>query len=285
MQLSATTVIRAATPITPAMRAPLSNEQLRKVAPSIFADGAHDSRSGRYTYIPTIAVLDRLRDEGYRPFAAMQSRVRDANKREHTKHMIRLRQLGSFNLERGQEVNEIVMVNSHDGTSAYQLMPGVFRVVCSNGLVSGHHMGEIRIPHKGDVLNDVIEGVFRVVEDFELIDSQKDGMRQVQLAPQERLAFARSALALKYIADDETNDMAAPIEAQQLLQVRRHADKQNDLWTTFNIVQENMIKGGLRGRTANNRRTSTRAVQGIDQGIKLNRALWTLAEEMRKLKA
>lgn len=283
MLLSAPTVISAGTPVTPA-RVPMSDEQLRKLVPSIFADGAHDSRSERYTYIPTIDVLHKLRDEGYFPFAAMQSRVRDEDKRAHTKHMIRLRQLDSFNLERGQEVNEIVMVNSHDGTSAYQLMPGVFRVVCSNGLVSGHHMGEIRIPHKGDVVNDVIEGVFRVVEDFELIDSQKDQMKQVQLAPQERLAFARSALALKYVCDDESK-ATAPIEAKQLLTVHRHADNQNDLWTTFNVVQENMIKGGLRCRTANNRRTSTRSVQGIDQGIKLNRALWTLAEEMRKLKA
>ena len=106
--------------------------------------------------------------------------------------MVRLRKLDSFNLERGEEVNEIVMVNSHDGTSAYQLIPGVFRVVCSNGLVSGKHMGEIRVPHKGNVINEVIEGVFRVVEDFELIDSQKDAMKGVRLDPEERLAFARS---------------------------------------------------------------------------------------------
>lgn len=282
MHLSAPTVVRTAAPVSPD-REPLSDEQMRKIAPSIFADGAHDSRSERYTYIPTIDVLQKLRAEGYLPFAATQSRARYADKREHTKHMIRLRKRDAFNLQRGEEVNEIIMVNSHDGTSAYQLMPGMFRVVCSNGLVSGHHLGEIRIPHKGDVIHDVIDGVFRVVEDFDLIDSQKGEMKQVLLAPEERLAFARSALALKYSSDGESN-AAAPIEAQQLLTVHRHADRQNDLWTTFNVVQENMIKGGLRGRAANNRRTSTRPVHGIDQGIKLNRSLWTLAEEMRKLK-
>lgn len=280
MYLSAPTVRRAAASSSALVRQPMTDEQLIKVAPSIFANEAHDSRSERYTYIPTIDILRKLRGEGYLPFAATQTRTRDADKREHTKHMIRLRKLDSFNLQRGEEVNEIVMVNSHDGSSAYQLMPGVFRVVCSNGLVSGKHMGEIRVPHKGNVVDDVIEGVFRVVEDFELIDSQKDAMKGLQLDPTERLAFARSALQLKY----DTEAAAAPIHERQLLDVRRSADNGGDLWTTFNVVQENMIKGGVRARTASNRRTTTRAVQGIDQSIKLNRALWTLAEEMRKLK-
>ena len=280
MHLAAPAMSRAAAPTAAPVRQPLTDDQLFKVAPSIFANEAHDSRSDRYTYIPTITVLRRLREEGYLPFAVTQSRTRDAGKREHTKHMIRLRKFDSFNLQRGEDVNEIVMVNSHDGSSAYQLLSGVFRVICSNGLVSGKHMGEIRIPHKGDVINDVIEGVFRVVEDFELIDSEKDAMKSLQLDSVERLAFARSALALKY----DTEIAPAPITERQLLDPRRLADDRNDLWTTFNVVQENMLKGGMRARTATNRRTTTRPVHGIDQSIKLNRALWTLAAEMRKLK-
>ena len=70
---------------------PLSDEEIRAVAPSIFAEAAHESRSSRYTYIPTIDVLNGLRREGFQPFMACQTRVRDDGKREHTKHMIRLR--------------------------------------------------------------------------------------------------------------------------------------------------------------------------------------------------
>lgn len=261
-------------------RQPMTDDQLRKVAPSIFADSAHDSRSDRYSYIATIAVLRRLKDEGYLPFAATQTRTRNSDKREHTKHMIRLRHANDFNAQRGQEVNEIVMVNSHDGTSAYLLMPGVYRVICENGLVSGKNMGEHRVHHKGPVIDNVIEGVFRVVEDFKIIDEQKDVMKSLNLAPAERLAFARAALELRY----DTDKMAAPVNETQLLKTRRHEDASADLWTTFNVVQENMLKGGLHGRNANNRRMQTRPVQGVDQSIKLNRALWTLAAEMQKLK-
>ena len=102
---------------SPALRSdhPLSDDQIRRVAPSIFADAPHESRSERYSYIPTAAVLTELRKEGFQPFMVTQTRVRDEGKREHTKHMIRLRHASQIN---GAEANEIVLLNSHDGTSS-----------------------------------------------------------------------------------------------------------------------------------------------------------------------
>ena len=106
------------------------------------------SRSQRYAYIPTAAVLTELRKEGFQPFMVTQTRVRDEGKREHTKHMIRLRHASQIN---GAEANEIVLLNSHDGTSSYQMLAGMFRFVCSNGLVRGNTVADVRVPHKGDV--------------------------------------------------------------------------------------------------------------------------------------
>ncbi|TPG86712.1 DUF945 domain-containing protein [Pseudomonas caspiana] len=111
---------------------PLTNDQIRTVAPSIFADEAHESRSSRYVYIPTVTVLDKLREEGFQPFMVCQTRVRDQDKKDHTKHMIRLRHASRI---MDKEANEIILLNSHDGTSSYQMIPGVFRFVCANGLV------------------------------------------------------------------------------------------------------------------------------------------------------
>ena len=112
---------------------PLTDDQIRAVVPSIFADAPHESRSQRYTYIPTVAVLDELRKEGFQPFMVTQTRVRNEDRREFTKHMIRLRHAGQINA-RG-EANEIILLNSHDGSSSYQMLAGMFRFVCSNGLV------------------------------------------------------------------------------------------------------------------------------------------------------
>ena len=88
-------------------------------------------------------------------------------------------------------------------------------------------------------------------------------------------------MALKY--DDP--DRPAPITESQILMPRRFEDRRPDLWSVFNRTQENLTKGGLSGRAANGRRQQTRPVQGIDTDIRLNRALWLLADGMRALKA
>lgn len=257
---------------------PLSDEQINAVAPSIFATDKHGSRSERYTYIPTGQVLQGLRKEGFSPFLVCQSRTRDEAKREHTKHMVRLRHASQIE---ATEANEIVLLNSHDGTSSYQMLAGVLRFVCSNGLVFGDTQSDIRVRHSGNIVDNVIEGAFRVLDGFELVDSQKEGMKALTLNPGEQMVFARAALALKY----DTDVAPAPVTENQVLHARRHGDVMGDLWATFNRVQENIMRGGLSGRSATNKRMTTRPVQGIDQGIKLNRALWVLADEMRKLKA
>ena len=68
--------------------------------------------------------------------------------------------------------------------------------------------------------------------------------------------------------------------ALQILSPRRWQDESNDLWTTYQRMQENLIKGGLSGRNAKGGRTHTRAVRGIDGDVKLNRALWVMAETL-----
>ncbi|HIC5722093.1 TPA: DUF932 domain-containing protein, partial [Salmonella enterica subsp. enterica serovar Newport] len=85
---------------------------------------------------------------GFEPFFACQSRVRDPGRRDYTKHMLRLRRAGQIT---GRQVPEIIILNSHSGESSFQLLPGMWRQVCANGLVCGQSFGEIRVPHRGDI--------------------------------------------------------------------------------------------------------------------------------------
>ena len=267
-------------PQSPVLRSehPLSDEQIRAVAPSIFAQAPHGSRSERYSYIPTATVLQELRGEGFQPFMVCQTRVRHDDRREFTKHLIRLRHASQIN---GREANEIILLNSHDGTSSYQMLAGMFRFVCQNGLVCGDTFADVRVPHKGNVTDHVIEGAYEVLHGFERVQDSRDAMQGITLDNGEAEVFARSALTLKY--DD--SGKALPITETQILRPRRYDDNRADLWTVFNRVQENLVKGGLSGRAANGRRQRTRAVQGIDQNVRLNRALWLLADGLRQLKA
>lgn len=146
---------------------PLTNEQLIRAVPSIFAPDKHSSRSDKYTYISTSDMLDGMRKEGFEVYEARQGGSRIEGKAQFTKHMLRFRhasQVPSLH----QTHSEIVLVNSHDGTSSYQLMSGLFRLVCSNGLIrADKETGRIRIPHKGNVMDDVLEGAYRIIKDGE----------------------------------------------------------------------------------------------------------------------
>ena len=260
---------------------PLAEEQMRQAAPSIFASGKHASRSERYAYIPTIEVLRGLRKEGFEPFMVAQSKSRIEGKTDFTKHMIRMRHAGHVSTR--PEANEIILINSHDGASSYQMLAGVFRFVCCNGLVVGTVANDIRIPHKGNIQNDVIDGAFRVLEDFESVDASTEGMKAIELKPEEERAFATAALALRY-GERTEGQPPAPITPDQLVEARRPEDLGHSLWTTFQRVQENTLRGGQSGRSVQGRRLQTRAVGSIDRSVNLNRALWVLAEEMRKIR-
>ncbi len=261
-------------------REPLDNEALFRHVPSIFAREAHDSRSERYVYVPTIDIVEGLRREGWFPFFAVQSVPRDGSRHGHAKHMLRMRRDGGIGKP---EAAEVIIVNSHDGTSAYQMFAGMLRFVCTNSMIAGERFEEIRVPHKGDIQDLIIEGVYTVAEDFPRLIDATEGMKDTRLSQGEQQVLAEASLVARY------GDEESPVRPDQIIAPRRREDVGQSLWQTFNVIQENLIRGGISGRRQTSdgriRRSQTRAINGIDQNVGLNRALWTLAEGMQRLKA
>jgi hypothetical protein len=255
---------------------PLSNEAIARYAPSVLADSAHESRGQKYTFIPTVNVIDGLRSEGFEPYEIRQTKTKDLSKREFTKHMVRMRHPDAISSD--GEVPELILINSHDGSSSYQLLAGFFRFVCSNGLIAGNIQSDVRVRHSGNVVHDVIEGSFKVLENVKQIGERIGDYKSISLNRSEQELFANTALQLRW--EDK-----APVTAERVLQANRYEDVKSDLWTTFNRVQENMIKGGLSGKTSTGRRMHTRGVSGVNENVRLNRALWSLADGMAKLKS
>lgn len=271
---------------------PIGLDEIAARAPSVFAEDRHESRSERYTYIPTRDLLAGMAREGFQPFEVRQGGSKDENKRAHTKHMIRLRHAGTegFAVAKvDQVVPEIILLNSHDGTSSYQLTAGCFRMVCTNGLIAGDAFEHVRIPHKGDVIHEVIEGAFKVINEFPAMIDATEEMAATTLSEGEQLAYARAVRALRWEPDEHGNS-TAPIEADTLLRARRGADAGADMWRTFNRVQENVVRGGqhyfLRDPVTNRIRQNRQVapVRGMDQDRALNRAMWTLAQELQRLR-
>ena len=262
----------------------LTEDELRRAAPSIFATTAHESRSVRFAPIATIDVLRGLQAEGFSPVACRQAVTRQPDRVPFTKHLIRLRRLEDRAYSVGDSVFEITLKNANDGTSAYDLDASLFRIRCLNSLVAKlSTLDTVKVRHSGDVGAKVIDGTYTVLNEAQKLLAAPQDWSQLPMIPEARTAFAQAAHLLRF-GDPEEEEMTTPIVPDQLLHIRRRDDSGNDLWTTLNVVQENVIRGGLTawGRDANNRRrrTTTREIKGIDQDVRLNKALFVLAEKM-----
>ena len=267
----------------------LTEDEIRSAAPSVFATTAHESRSARFKPIATIDVIRMLDQEGFGVVGAKQSVARLEDRKDFTKHMLRLRKKDEVQRRVGDTVFEVLLKNANDGTAAYDLLSGLFRIRCLNSLVAmDTQMSTQRVRHSGDVAPRVIEGVFSVVNDAERALNAPDQWGQLQLAAPEQMFLAEAAHAIRFPVD-ENNNATTNVKPEQLLNVRRTGDIGDDLWTVFNRVQENVVRGGLNNYGYNAegrfRRAHTREVKGIDQSTALNRALWTLGEKMAQLKA
>lgn len=268
---------------------PLTMDEIAKRAPSALATRPYDAMSAKYAYIPTLNIIEGMTKAGFQPFSATQSRSRIEGKAEFTKHLIRFRHADMGSIMVGDTVPEIVLLNSHDGASAFKLIAGLYRLICSNGMmVSDGDIDSISVRHTGDVLKDVVEGSYKLIGETQKSLGTVQGWARLQLTDGEQHAFAESAHTLRFA--DADGKVTTPITAAQLLTPRRREDVGGDLWHTLNRVQENVIAGGVSAvlRDANGRRVrrvSTRRINGIDQDVRLNRALWELAAKMAELKA
>ena len=290
---------RSFRPMNPSGRRALSLDELRAIAPSAFASAAHESRSTRYTYIPTVTVIEGMIRAGFQPFNAMQGNSRVEGKAEFTKHLIRFRHPDATAVNVGDTIPEVVLINSHDGTSSYKLIAGLFRLVCTNGLmVADSTVESLTVPHKGDIVNKVIEGSFEIVGQTRNALETVDVWRNLRLTDGEQRVFSEVAHDLRFgrnVTNEQTGETRRVVETgitpAQLLNARRSEDMRNDLYSVFNRIQENSIRGGIhpshyqRNASGNRvRRVPTREVRGIDQNVNINRALWALTERMAELK-
>lgn len=288
-------------------RPELSNDQLNRIAPAIFATSPDQEVSDRYSFIPTINVVDGLRDAGWLPVAAQQTRANKTSRLDTNKHLVRFRHpdIEPISLNNGNLIfPEAIMFNSHDRSSAFKFLLGAFQMLCSNGLVTGEQFGSISVRHNTKAIDESIAACFQLLDNTKPMMEQIDTFRQIQLSDQQRHVFARSALNFKYNVHPQQVgekpvvaygypsqiEMVAqktgvdaekvnyiPVRPEQMLTPRRREDAGKDLWTTFNVIQENIIKGGQRGYSNNYRRSTTKGIKAIDQDVKINKALWSMA--------
>ena len=246
-----------------------NEELLRTYAPAAFADSPEDRVSGRYTFLPTTEIREILQHEGWTARKATQVTPRKWS-RDHAKHIIRLRHddldMTSFGV--GDSFPEMLLINAHNATGSYTLQAGIFRMICSNGMVvSESDFGKIHIRHIGFEAEQVKEASRQMVMNSSRIADKVNSWQNIELSPRSRQDFFTDAAKIRFDSPDEgvVRDMST---------IRREADRGSDLWSTFNVAQENLIRGGfVNGST----RRKVRPITSIQKDVNFNSQLWDLA--------
>lgn len=237
--------------------------------------------SSRYAVINTANIVSQFEAAGFQHVRSSIAKVRSQERQGYQKHLLVFRH-PDMNL-RGvnDSVPEIILKNSYDGTTSFELLLGVYRLVCANGLVAGTTYSSVRVKHVGqNALTKAVEGAFEVSRQVETAASNIERMSSIQLSQSEANEFARQAWTLV------APETAVNYSLESLLRARRGPDTGMDLWTVFNRVQENLIRGGVQYKTVNQagvvRNATRRQVKSIDANLYINRGLWTIAETFAK---
>ncbi len=267
--------------------------------PSVAAEHKIATASRAYNLFSTTHLAGVLAKENWIPVFAQEQNVRDENRKGFQKHLVRFRQPGMVLKNVGDVTPEILLTNSHDTRSAYILMAGFFKLTCLNGLIVCESMfGSIHIRHVGYEEKDVIEATYKVAQEIPKLAEKIQDYREIRLSPDEQRVFAEEALMVKFKAPEVlpnpiNNDVVMIGERgfsiSALLSPVRTDDRSPSLWNTFNGVQEKLTKGSSFERTTrrlNNGQvihtTRVREIGAIDEGIRVNMALWVLMETFRK---
>jgi hypothetical protein len=247
----------------------INEDMLRRQAPAVFATSANEERtSDRYTFIPTTSVIETLQEDGWEAWDAKQVRSRKWSDM-HAKHIVRMRrQKVEERTKVGDSFVELLIVNSHNGLQTYNLHAGIFRMVCSNGLIIGdENYGKVKVKHIGYSPDEVIAASQKLVASTHEIYQTRDNWNRQELELPERRQFFADAAALRW--ENPTEETI-----RQVSQARRVEDAGEDLWSIYNVAQENLTRAGWVDPKT---RRKARKITSISRDVELNSQLWDLA--------
>ncbi len=238
-------------------------------------DAPCPSRSERYMFIDTRQVVEDMQDLGFQVADVRRPAFR-TKAAAFGVHEVDFRRPEDIGRKSG-EAPRLIFINSYDGSRRAQLISGVFRFVCSNGLVVGDVFQQQKFLHLGDYASQLHEQIKESASQLHRVFERISDYRQTFLDRPQYLEMAKEALALRYPEDELI------LDPELVISPRRSSDRDRDLYTTWNVMQENILKGGLPGRQRNGRTRSSSPLSNIERSNKLNRELWNLLEDYSAL--
>jgi len=260
-------------------------EELQQYVPAAFATKPDPNVTNRYSFIPTNEIVESMTSLGWELHSAKQNGPDPSSR-----HMVRFTnpKMGYFDLKGDNVKPQIILDNSHNRGSSAQIHMGLFRLVCTNGLVvsmPGMYTA-VKFRHMG-VDREELRKILNVAsEQYKVIGEHIGDMQDVKMTEDKSEEFAIKAIARRephlFVNEDgtiNTKKLTASTNPKEILLPIRGEDRADNLWTVFNVIQERMIKGGYARLTASGRNSRTRGMTNATRNIDYNKELWTLAEE------
>ena len=248
-----------------------TKSEIRQLASSIFTTQGAPGTSEKYAHISTEKIIDDMELLGWGVVDAKQVRARKGD--GYQKHLVVFRNNDiQINGEDGDTVfPRILLTNSHDGKNAFTFKAGLFRLVCSNGLViADEQFGEMKIRHMGYDFEALQTLITEMVEKLPLTVESMNKFKNKQLSQEQKQKFALEALGLRFDTENKTFNVS------EFLTPTRKEDEGNDLWSVFNLVQEKLVNGMVDYRAGSKQRKARR-IKNFQQDVKLNSELYELA--------
>lgn len=256
----------------------LSNEELRIKAPALFTLEPHNDVSDKYHFIPTISVIEEIKANNWYPVSVSQSNVRDEDKEGFQAHVVKFQHFDDL-LHPKENAIQLLLFNSHDRSKSFSISAGIFRFVCSNGLVIADSVFETyKIKHLGDKNNDVETAVSNITSIKPKLMNKIKILESITLSTLEKESFAKSSISLRF--EDHLQ-----IDHEDLLIPHREEDLKDDLYTVLNVIQENLLRGNISGINKDtNRKFTSKEITSISKDVNVNQGLWDMAERIANIK-
>lgn len=259
----------------------LTKEQIRNSAPLIFAEApTNPDVSNKYLFVNTETIIDDLEKLGWLPVQAAQRKARKKEGTIFSKHMVAFQnpEIRITSKDGDDAYPRILLTNSHDGMQAFKFSVGIFRLVCSNGLVvADEQFSDFKIKHKGYSFEELRNVVRQAVEDLPNRVQVMNDMKNRILSEEEKRKLALDAMliragikTLEY--DEETID--------DILEPKRKADKGDDLWRVFNVIQEKITQGEFHAALTGAKVRKVRKIKSFEKDMKVNKELFKLATNL-----
>lgn len=229
-----------------------------------------ETLSEKYKLVPTKLIADKFKSMGFVVDEYVETRVRKKSKQGYQKHMVRLSNPQLLSTNHKDVRLQLLVINSHDGLSSFQIKLGFFRLVCSNGLIVGDVFESVNLRHAGNILNEIDGAVEKIVAQINKLDNAIQKMKDTKLDNTKQVEFMAKAIKLRY-PNHDLNDVNIP--------VLRPEDGEDNVFSLYNRVQETLVRGGNRIRTLTNRRTTARELRSISKLTSINSGLFDLAVE------